>query len=179
MGGRSSEVGFSLLETLVALALVAVAMTGLVVAFVGSGKFGVLARRQANAVAVAHSIAADLDAAPFADARLANTNVGNDASFADPAGRFALGSLPTGSDAPDYTYPDADPDHPAGLFTVGNEKYYAYINVAPDGGLGVFYAVIVRYQVGNTASGGGVFMRAVVLGYRYNPAAIGVGTLPI
>lgn len=171
MGGHKSEAGFSLLETLIALGLVAIAMTGLLVAFVGSGKFGVLSRRQANAVALARSIAGELDNADWADARLSNTNGGNDASFADPAGRFALPSLPTGADAPDAAL---------GTFNVGAESYDVYVNVAPDGNEGLLFAVIVRYQVGNLPTGGGgTFMRAVVLGYRYHPAAIGVGQLPI
>jgi type II secretory pathway pseudopilin PulG len=170
MGEHRSEVGFSLVETLIALALVAIAMTGLLVAFVGSGKFGVLARRQANAVALGRSIANELDAAPWGDARFANTNGGNDASFADPNGRFAMTALPTGPDAPDSSL---------GNFLVGEESYEVYVNVAPDASQGVLFAVIVRYRVGRGGSGDGTFMRAVVLGYRYNPATIGVGQLPI
>lgn len=168
MGGYRSEAGFSLLETLIALTLVGIAMTGLLVAFVGSGKFGVLSRRQANAVALGRSIASQLDTAPWGDARLVNSNAGNDASFADPNGRFALPSLPTGSDAADTSL---------GTFKVGDESYDVYVNVAPDGTQGVLFAVIVRYRVGS--SGGGTFMRAVVLGYRYNPASVGARQLPI
>src|SRR5689334_14978837 len=112
MGGKRFEAGFSLLETLVALALVAVAMTGLIVAFVGSGKFGVLARRQANAVALARSIANELDAAAWNDPRLVNSNAANDLVFADPAGQFALPTLPTGNNAP---------DNALGTFNVGSE----------------------------------------------------------
>ena len=59
--------GTTLLETMIALVLVAVAMTGLIVAFVGSGQFGVLSRRQATAMAVARSIAGQLDHAPWTD----------------------------------------------------------------------------------------------------------------
>ncbi|MGZ6125631.1 MAG: type IV pilus modification PilV family protein [Myxococcales bacterium] len=168
MGGNKSEAGFSLVETLIALTLVGVAMTGLLVAFVGSGKFGVLSRRQANAVALGRAIANQRDAAPWGAARLANTNAGNDGSFADPNGNFALPTLPTGANAPDSAL---------GTFKVGDESYDAYVNVAADGTQGVMFAVIVRYRVGN--SGGGTFMRAVVLGYRYNPAVAGARQLPI
>jgi prepilin-type N-terminal cleavage/methylation domain-containing protein len=170
MGGYKSERGFSLLETLVSLALVAVAMTGLIVAFVGSGKFGVLARRQANAVALARSIANDLENAPWNDPRLQNTNTANDGSFADGAGRFAWPTVPTGANAPDSSL---------GTKTVGNENSDVYVNVAADGNQGLLFAVIVRYTVGKTVTGAATYMRAVVLGYRYNPAAIGVGQLPI
>jgi len=168
MGGIRSR-GFSLLETLIALTLVAVAMTGLLVAFVGSGKFGVLARRQANAVALARSIANELQAAPWSDARLVNVNSGNDADFADSAGKFALSALPVGTNSPDAAL---------GTFNVGAEQYEAYVNVAPDATQGVLFAVIVRYHVGGTGSGA-TFMRAVVLGYHYNPSSVGVGQLPI
>ena len=130
-----------------------------------------LARRQANAVALARSIANDLQNAPYNDARLANTNAGNDTAFADGAARFARPTLPTGANAADSSL---------GTFQVGSESYDVYVNVAADGAQGLLFAVIVRYSVGrNVTGGGGTFMRAVVLGYRYNPAAIGVGQLPI
>ena len=95
--------GFSLLETMIALVLVAFAMTALVMAFGSSSKFGLLGRRQANAVALARSIAGQLSMASYADARLVNNNNGNDASFADPNALFAARTLPSGSDAPDTT----------------------------------------------------------------------------
>ncbi len=174
MGGNKSESGFSLVETLIALTLVGIAMTGLLVAFVGSGKFGVLSRRQANAVALGRSIASQLDVAPWGDARLANSNAGNDANFADPNGRFALPALPTGADAADSVLGEAATNT---AFKVGDESYDVYVNVAPDGTTGVFFAVIVRYKVGN--QGGGTFMRAVVLGYRYNPSIAGLRQVPI
>ncbi|MGZ6123442.1 MAG: type IV pilus modification PilV family protein, partial [Myxococcales bacterium] len=114
--------GFSLLETMIALVLVAFAMTALVLAFAGSGKFGVLSRRQANAVALGRSIAGQLNLAAYTDARLLNSNTQNDASFADPNGLFAQQTLPTGNDAPDSSL---------GTFTVGSEAYQVYVNVAP------------------------------------------------
>ena len=52
--------GFSLLETLIALVLVGIAMTGLVVTFAGSGQLGVMGRRQATAMAIARSWASQL-----------------------------------------------------------------------------------------------------------------------
>lgn len=167
MGGHRSESGFSLLETLIALALVAVAMTGLLVAFVGAGKFGVLSRRQANAVALARSIANELSSVAWTDPRLANTNTGNDGDVADSAGRFAQPALPSGTNAPDSAL---------GTFNVGNESYEAYVNVAADDAQGLFFAVIVRYHVGNQAP---TFMRAVVIGYHYNPQTVRVGQLPL
>ena len=173
-GNKTSEVGFSLIETLIALALVAVAMTGLLVAFVGSGKFGVLSRRQANAVAVGRSIASQLDVAAWDDARLVNSNSGNDANIADPNGLFALPTLPTGANAPDHLLGSAATND---AFKVGDESYDAYVNVAPDGTNGIFFAVIVRYRVGKASDA--KFMRAVVLGYRYNPAVGGTRQLPI
>lgn len=172
--------GFSLLETMIALVLVAFAMTALVLAFGSSSKFGVLGRRQANAVALARSIAGQISLAAYTDARLVNNNNQNDANFADPNGVFAQRTLPTGSD------PDA-PDNSIGTVTVGTETYQVYVNVSPlmdpvnvTLEQGRQFAVIVRYQMGDRAgSNEGTFRRAVVLGYRYNPANMGVGQLPL
>ena len=174
MTHRNSARGFSLLETLIALVLVGLSMTALLVAFVASGQFGVLSRRQATALALASSIAGQLNYAPYGDARLVNNNVQNDINFADPDGLYAQPTLPTGNDAPDSTL---------AAQSVGNESYEAYVNVVPrmgDGNwdpttleMGRAFAVIVRYRVGQK------FMRAVSLGYHYNPAAVGTGTIPL
>ena len=131
--------GSTLLETMIALVLVALAMTALIIAFVGSGQFGVLSRRQATAMAVARSLAGQLDHVPWTDPRIQNVNVANDASFADPNGLFAQSALPTGNDAADFTLPTQ---------TVGQESYEAYVNVAADPN-GRLFAVIVRYRVGS------------------------------
>lgn len=169
--------GFTLLETMVALVLVGIAMLALGLTMAGSSKYGVLARRQANAVSLARTLAGQLSHAAYSDARLANSNTGNDASFTDPSGLFARSALPTGADAPDGSL---------GTFNVGNESYDAYVNIAPqpdptNAGLemGRYIAVIVRYRVGPTGTSDATYMRAVVLGYRYNPTAVGVGTLPL
>src|SRR5581483_9858890 len=116
--------GFSLLETMIAMVLVAFAMTALVMAFGSSSKFGALGRRQANAVALGRSIAGQLSVAAYTDARLVNNNTQNDATFADPSGFFAQRTLPV---APD---PNA-PDNTIGAVTVGNETYQVFVNVAP------------------------------------------------
>jgi prepilin-type N-terminal cleavage/methylation domain-containing protein len=180
-----SQRGFSLLETLIAMLLVGMSMTSLVLAFVATGRFGVLSRRQANAIALARSIAGQLSRAPYTDTRLVNNNTQNDASFADPNGLFALPTLPSGADAPDNTLPNS---------TLGSETYEVYVNVAPlmdpvnvTLEQGRQFAVIVRYRVGNEYRIGttqnytnvGTWRRAVVLGYRYNPANMGVGQLPL
>ena len=185
---RKADSGFSLLETMIALVLVAFAMTGLVLAFAGSGKLGVLSRRQANAVALGRSIAGQLTYAAYADARLANNNNQNDATFADPNGLFAGVALPTGNDAPDYTYPNLCADAACSATPpAGAELYQVYVNVSPlldpvNPALeqGRQFAVIVRYQVaGRPGTNEGTWMRAVVLGYRYNPGNMGVGQLPL
>lgn len=155
--------GTTLLETMVALVLVALAMTALIIAFVGSGQFGVLSRRQATAMAVARSLAGQLDHAPWTDARIQNNNPANDPAFADPAGLFAHSALPTGGDAPDFTLPTQ---------TVGAESYEAYVNVAADPN-GRLFAVIVRYRVGSK------WMRAVAIGFHYDPALVGTGPVPL
>jgi type II secretory pathway pseudopilin PulG len=155
--------GTTLLETMIAMVLVAFAMTGLIVAFVSSGQFGVLSRRQATAMAVARSLAGQLDHAPWADARIQNNNPANDAAFADPDALFAQSALPAGDNAPDSTLPTQ---------AVGAESYEAYVNVAADTN-GRLFAVIVRYRVGSK------WMRAVALGYHYDPALVGTGPVPL
>jgi prepilin-type N-terminal cleavage/methylation domain-containing protein len=175
---RTTHRGFSLLETLIALVLTGVAMTALILAFANSGKYGVLSRRQATALTVARSQAEMLSHVAWTyqatdttctttglDARLADSNPSNDATFADPNGLFAAASLPTGSDAPDSSL---------GTISVGTESYDAYVNAAPqtesDGTVdGMQFAVIVRYNVV------GHYMRAVALGYRYCPFTVQVG----
>jgi len=169
-----NERGFSLIEVVIAMMLVGVAMTGLLVAFVASGQFGVLSRRQATALAVSRSFSGQISRLAYNDPLLSNTNTNNDAAIADPNGLFAQSALPTGNDAPDSTLP---------VQTVGAENYEVYVNVALQMGdgtwdpvtleIGRVYAVIVRYRVGQT------WMRAVTLGYHYNPAAVGTGTLPL
>jgi prepilin-type N-terminal cleavage/methylation domain-containing protein len=167
--------GFTLLETLIALSLVSVSMTGLVVAVGSSSKFGALARRQATAMTVARSQAELLSHAAYTDPAIANGNTGNDGAdvngtalrIADPAGRFASPTVPTGTDAPDYAYP--------AQVAVGDEKYDVFVNVKPvvdpnNAAVeqGKQIAVIVRYKIGAQ------WMRAVAIAYRYNPTAVGV-----
>jgi prepilin-type N-terminal cleavage/methylation domain-containing protein len=178
-----SQAGFSLLETLIALMLVGVAMTGLLVAFAASGQFGILGRRQATALAIARSVSGQLSKIAYSDPLLANNNALNDANIGDPNGLFAQATLPTSSDAPDSTMASR---------TVGNETYEVYVNVALQMGdgtwdpttleIGRVYAVIVRYQVGSTGTQNAMdahYMRAVSVGYHYNPAAVGTGSLPL
>jgi prepilin-type N-terminal cleavage/methylation domain-containing protein len=168
MGERAAG-GFTLLEVLISMVLLAVAGTALVAAFGASGQLGVLARRQATSVALARSLAAQLALADYGDARIANSNPANDASFTDAAALFARATLPTGADAPDATLPVID---------AAGESYQVYVNVKLDlDATGVEqgrdFAVIVRYKVGT------VWARAVVHGYRYNPSSIGVAGMPM
>lgn len=164
--------GFSLLETLIAMVLVGMAMTGLVIAFVGSSQFGVLARRQATAMALARSLSVQLQTADYADPRLANANAANDANWTDSAGALATDpvDLTSANGADVAIVTDKS-------LTVGNEWFNEYITVAPEVDTGVElgrnYAVIVTYRVANR------WYRAVAIGFRYNPANVGVGLLPI
>lgn len=160
--------GFTLLETTIALVLVAMAMTTLVMAFGASSRFGVLTRRQANAVSLARTQAAMLSTLPYTDARITVTSGNTLATYADPSGAFAQSAVPTGTNAPDWPA--------AGVvqtLTLNGETYEWYVNVVADGSSGKDFAVVIRYRVGTT------WARAVVLGYRYNPAANNVSWLPI
>ena len=181
--------GFTLLETLIALSLVSVSMTGLVVAIGSSSKFGSLARRQATAMTVARSQVEalvhayedhedDLAQIAHGDASITNSNTANDGvDFADPSGAFASGTIAaTGANAPDYTLPTpvligADA---TAVPKIDGEKYDVFVNVKPvldpvnSSEMGKQIAVMVRYKVGAQ------WMRAVAIGYRYNPGIMGV-----
>jgi prepilin-type N-terminal cleavage/methylation domain-containing protein len=168
--------GFTLLETLIALSLVSFSMTGLVVALGSGAKYGALARRQATAMTVARSQAEDLAHAGYTtDPRIANTKTLNDTDdqFADPAGAFANTTVPTGNGAPDSSLGSAFIGQDLSR-SIQGEKYDVYVNVRPmndpstGSEMGKQIAVIVRYKIGAQ------WMRAVALGYRYNPAVVGV-----
>jgi prepilin-type N-terminal cleavage/methylation domain-containing protein len=179
MARRGSR-GFTLLETLVAMSLVSVSMTGLVVAVGSSSKFGALARRQATAMTVARSQAEILSHTAYGDPSLANSNLNNDAltKIADPTGLFANAAIPAGNDAPDVKLAVKGGTAQGGIrdqLLVGDEPYDVFVNISPvvDPNnaalqIGKQIAVIVRYKIGSQ------FMRAVAIGYRYNPAAVGV-----
>ncbi|MFL5415002.1 MAG: prepilin-type N-terminal cleavage/methylation domain-containing protein [Myxococcales bacterium] len=174
--------GFTLLETLIALSLVSFSMTGLVVALGSGAKYGALARRQATAMTVARSQVEDLAHAAYTtDPRIANTKTLNDtdAQFADPAGAFANTTVPTGNGAADSSLGSVFIGQDLSR-SIGGEKYDVYVNVRPmsdpssGGEMGKQIAVIVRYKIGAQ------WMRAVALGYRYNPQAVGVAdNLPL
>lgn len=160
--------GFTLAETLIAMVLVAFSMTALVASFTASSRLGTLTRRQANAVAIGKKWVAALSTAAWNDARLVNNNTNNDANYMDPQSLFALDTLPTGNDAPDWptggaVQTETDPS---------GENYEIYVNVAPFGN-GKDFAVIVRYSVG------AVRARAVVQGFKLDLATIGARGLPL
>ncbi|MFL5246271.1 MAG: prepilin-type N-terminal cleavage/methylation domain-containing protein [Myxococcales bacterium] len=176
--------GFTLLETLIALSLVSFSMTGLVVALGSGAKYGALARRQATAMTVARSqveALAHAHYAPPVDPGLVNNNALNDTDdqFADPAGAFANTTVPTGNGAADSSLGSVFIGQDLSR-SIGGEKYDVYVNVRPmsdpssGGEMGKQIAVIVRYKIGAQ------WMRAVALGYRYNPQAVGVAdNLPL
>jgi prepilin-type N-terminal cleavage/methylation domain-containing protein len=175
--------GFTLLETLIALSLVSFSMTGLVVALGSGSKYGALARRQATAMTVARSQVEALAHATYSPPApgLGNTNNLNDTDdqFADPAGAFATATIPTTNGAPDSSLGSVFIGQDL-VRSIPGEKYDVYVNVRPmndpstGGEMGMQIAVIVRYKIGAQ------WMRAVALGYRYNPAAIGVANgLPL
>jgi len=130
-------------------------MTALLVAFVASGQFGVLSRRQATALALASSIAGQLNYAPYGDARLVNNNIQNDTNFADPDGLYAQPTLPTGNDAPDSTLAAQSVATRATRPTSTSSPEWATATGIHTLEMGRAFAVIVRYRVGQK------FMRAV------------------
>jgi prepilin-type N-terminal cleavage/methylation domain-containing protein len=203
---RTPHRGFTLLETMIALLLVAIAMTALLLAFINSGKYGVLSRRQATALTVARSQAELLSRVPWPppilkdaggvptgvtpvlcdpstiDSRLANNNTGNDT--ADTNGNLT-GSFadPNGLFAKATLPTGSDqPDNSLGTIKVGNESYDAYVNVAPHSdkdSSGTAVLDGMQFAVIVRYKVGDQFMRAVALGYRYCPLSMSVGQLPL
>jgi prepilin-type N-terminal cleavage/methylation domain-containing protein len=169
--------GMTLLETTIALAVLAFGLSAAFATVGYASRFQSTATHVEEASALAQSLLSALLAVPYAavstggvDAGtagaslFANTSTTNDTDIADSAGNFALATLPAGS----FDHVDGELGNTVGQSVIplptGRTRYERYWNVAPLAvGTGVSIAVIVRW------SESGTWRRTVVVGTRYAP----------
>jgi prepilin-type N-terminal cleavage/methylation domain-containing protein len=163
--------GVTLVETVVAMAVLTIGAVGMVSLNAQGSRMQGDARRITRATAIGQDLLDQIALWPFADPRLANTNLSNDAKIGDPGFEFeAAGAPPADHGEADLTaggttwlgIPSTD------VQSGGYERYWnvAYVDDANANGVwdGVRIAVIVRWPVG------GAFRRVVLLATKTNPA---------
>jgi len=85
--GRGQR-GLTLVESMVAMAILVVGATGMVAMSRQGIRLNADGRRMTRAVSIAEDMASQVELWEYADPRLANTSSGNDADYADSAGVF-------------------------------------------------------------------------------------------
>ena len=163
----TAQRGTTLLETMIAMAVMLVATVGTLSMNVQHLRMNGEARRVTEATAIARDLVENISTWPYGDARLANTQSGNDGDIADDAFKFE-GAVTSS----DYDHAEADLTAGGASWTglpsrAGFERYWnvaypddADLNGTPDA---VRVAVIVRWQVG------GGWRRVVLLTTKVNP----------
>jgi Tfp pilus assembly protein PilV len=167
----TAQRGTTLLETMVAMAVTLVAAVGTLSMNVQHLRMNGEARRVTEATAIARDLVENISTWPYGDARLANTQSGNDGDIADDAFKFERAVTST-----DYDHAEADLTAGGASWTglptpavapKGFERYWnvaypddAESNSIPDA---VRVAVIVRWQVGSG------WRRVVLLTTKVNP----------
>ena len=163
--------GLTLIEAMIAMAVMLIGVTGLVGLSRQGLRLNADGRRLTSAVAVAQDLVSEIEAWDYADPRLANTSTANDADYADDA---MLYEGDPGSFTPDHGEADLTKDGAAWLgiptAQVQDLRFERYWNVAefddqngngiPDGRR---IAVIVRWQ------DGGSWRRVVLYLAKPNP----------
>jgi prepilin-type N-terminal cleavage/methylation domain-containing protein len=165
--------GMSLLEVMIALAILAIGLTGATSAVLYSTRALAHSSHVEEASMLAQSLASALASIPYTAmlpgpvSPFSNPNTGNDGDIADSQNQFANATLPSGSWAPDHSESQLAGSQLAAMVAplpTGRTPYERYFNIAPmPSGNGVMFAVIVRW----TESG--VFRRTVVVGTRFQP----------
>ena len=160
--------GTTLIEAMIALALLLGAALGLVGLNMAGVRMNASARRVGRATALAQDLVTQIQTWDYTDVRLANTNVGNDADIADGALAYQGATAP----ASDHTDDELDASY-LGLPTAAAraQGFQRYWNVAtPDDANGngtpdcARVAVIVRWQDGLA------WRRIVLVTAKINPA---------
>jgi prepilin-type N-terminal cleavage/methylation domain-containing protein len=182
--------GMTLLEVMIALAVLAFGLSGAFATVGYASRFQSTAAHVEEASALAQSLLSVLMAIPYAatsvngdggipgggaagDPLLKNVSTTNDNDIADTAGNFTLATVPSGSfdhsDGELGTVAASVIPLPTSISSDGGDGgvrngYQRYWNIAPTAvGPGVMIAVIVRW------SEGGTWRRTVVVGTRYAP----------
>jgi prepilin-type N-terminal cleavage/methylation domain-containing protein len=170
---RSRASGTTLIEVLIALAVLVIGLTAASATVIYASKSTSTGMHVEQATTMAQSLLTTLLAVPFTASGAGNsaspnnfffnTTTANDADVADSAGNFKLATLPVNS------YDHIDTELPANLLAMvavqpaGGITYQRYWNIAPIGATpGRVIAVIVRWQEGD-----GSWQRTVVVGTRY------------
>lgn len=161
--------GHTLIEVMVALAIVLIGTAGLLSLHGQGQKMNADAMRMTRATTIAQDLLAQIETWAYTDPRLANVNASNDATLGDPL--FAFEDL---ASVPPFDHDEASvllgPWTGIAAADLAPGHYQRYWNVAypddlnangrPDN---VRIAVIVRFQ------SGGTFRRVVLLAVKRNP----------
>lgn len=163
--------GVTLLEAVIAMAVLTVAATGMVSLHAYGVRLDGDARRITRGTAIAQDLLDQIALWPYGDPRLANAVGSNDAALGDPSFAFeAAGAPPADHGEADLTLggatwlgiPGAD------LQAAGYERYWnvAYVDDANANGIwdAVRIAVVVRWPAGSG------YRRVVLFGTKPNPA---------
>ncbi len=177
MRTHGSARGFTLIETMAALAIMLVGAAGLAGIFTMGIEMNGDARRMTRATAIAQDLLDNIALWPYQDnvagTPLADTSAANDADIADTAFRFQTDPTPLADGLADHGEADLNALGPLWTGIQSSELnglYERYWNVAyvDSNGNGVNdlvqIAVIVRWQQG------GAWRRVVLLTAKLNPA---------
>jgi prepilin-type N-terminal cleavage/methylation domain-containing protein len=185
MPARRRDRGTTLIEAMIAMAIIAIAAVGMVSLNAMGARMDGEARRVTRATAIAQDLLTQVvQVWPYTDGRLANSNTANDLDIGDTQFK-----LEQDGDPLSYTDTSGQPDHGEADLTAGGttwlglqaadiqgyQRYWSVSsrNLADGGNLdangngvadAVQVAAIVRFQVGAS------WRRVVVLGVKPNPA---------
>lgn len=173
-----SRGGFTLIEIMVAMALVLIGAVGLISLQNTGVRMTADSRRLTRATAIAQDLLNQIELWSFNDPRLANDNAANDADVGDTALAFeADGTTPADHDDDDLGADFPGISH-ADVAAAGYERYWSVSDKDPlthpnlldynRNGVadGMRVAVIVRWQQL------GAWRRVVLVGFKRNPAEL-------
>ncbi|HTP52587.1 MAG TPA: prepilin-type N-terminal cleavage/methylation domain-containing protein [Anaeromyxobacteraceae bacterium] len=190
MSARRNERGTTLVEALVAMAILMVGAVGTLGLHYQGQRMELEARGITRATAIAQDLMSQIQTWPYADPRLADANAANDGDFSDNAFAFETQTPPpfdhaeadltlnglswNGIQGPGSANPVSYIGAPCAAGTQScYERYWNVSQTNADGSLidsngngvpdGVHIAVLVRWQEGTT------WHRIVLVGFMVNP----------
>lgn len=154
MRRTNGQRGLTLIEAMIAMAVMIVGVTGLVGLSRQGLRLNAEGRRLTSAVGVAQDLAQQIETWEYLDPRLGNTSTANDADYADAALEFE-NEAP--ADAPDHAEADLEKDGTKWLgipgdtlTTLGYQRFWNVAEIDDQNANGVpdgkRIAVIVRWQ---------------------------------